>query len=43
MWVQCFLTCAVLSRLVAVGGGAFLGGVKPLGLDIFRGVDRHGT
>jgi hypothetical protein len=43
MWVQCFLTRAALSRLVAVGGGAFLGGVKPLGLDIFRGVDRHGT
>jgi hypothetical protein len=41
--VQCFLIGVVLSYRAAVVGGAFLGGVKPSGLDIYRGVDRLGT
>jgi hypothetical protein len=40
---QSFLPGAALSHHVVVGGGAFLGGVKPPGLDIRWSVDRLGT
>jgi hypothetical protein len=39
----CRLAGATLSRRIAVGGGAFLGGAKPPGLDIRHGVDRPGS
>jgi hypothetical protein len=42
-WVQCFLTGAALSCHAAVVGGAFPGGAKPLGLDIYHGVDLAST
>jgi hypothetical protein len=41
--VKCFLTGAALSCHIAVVGDAFLGGAKPLRLDIYHGVDRLGT
>jgi hypothetical protein len=37
---QSFLLGAALSCRAVVGGGTFLGGVKPLGLDIQWSVDR---
>jgi hypothetical protein len=40
---QSFLSGAALCHCVAVAGGTFLGGVKPLGLDIRWSVDRLGT
>jgi hypothetical protein len=38
-----FLSGAVLSRHVAIGGGAFSGDAKLLSLDIWWSVDRLGT
>jgi hypothetical protein len=38
-----FLPSIILSRRVAVGGGALLGDAKPPSLDICEGVDRLGT
>jgi hypothetical protein len=43
MWVPRFLIAATLSHRVAVVSGAFLSGAKPLGLDIYHGVDCPGT
>jgi hypothetical protein len=37
---QSFLTSVVPSCHAIVGGGAFLGDAKPMGLDILHGVDR---
>jgi hypothetical protein len=41
--VQCILTGAALSHRVAVVGDAFLGGVKPPGLDIYYCIDFSAT
>jgi hypothetical protein len=41
-WVQCFLTSNALYHHVVVGDGAFPGGVKLPGLDIYYGVDYWG-